>query len=96
MTESQQSDVVSKALYGIIGTVIGVLITYVTAISQHSEDIARLTERIENLTLEVRSGMDDRYRASDALRDLQLRDERIEHNVREIEAIKERLHRAVK
>ena len=87
----QSSDMVTKGLWGSLGTVVGVLITFVTAVSTHSEDIARLTERIDNLVDIVESGTSDRYRGVDAARDFRLRDQRIDHNAREIEELK-KLH----
>ena len=65
---------------GFLGTAVGVLITYVTAVSTHGEEIKVLAERIDNLAEEVHERMGDRYTATDANRDLQLIRFRFERN----------------
>jgi hypothetical protein len=69
------------ALSGLAGTAIGVLISFLTVMT----DLAALEERVGNLQKTITSGMDDRYRGQDARRDLAMVELRIGSNARAIE-----------
>ena len=70
MANGSNDTLTSKIGTAVIGAAGGVLVTYVTAVAGHSEDIARITERLNSIQKNIESNMDDRYRGSDAVRDL--------------------------
>jgi len=72
---------------GIFGAALGILLTYITAVSAHGQDITRIEVQLENLTLEVRRGMKDRYHRNDAKADFELRDYQIRNNSERIKAL---------
>jgi hypothetical protein len=74
----------TRFLTAFAGLAGGVLVTYVTAVASHSEEIARITERMTALESAINSSMDDRYRGSDAARDIALINEKIRTNAEHI------------
>ena len=74
----------SRLLSAGAGAAGGILLTYVTAVSSHSEEIVRITERMIALEATISSSMDDRYRGSDARRDFALVEEKIKANAEHI------------
>lgn len=88
----KNSQLIDKFMTALAGGAIGVLITYVTAVSNHSQKLASLTARMDALVEKVEASMDDRYRGNDAVRDLQLRDHRISENAANIREL-QKYHR---
>ena len=83
-------DTMKALLSGLLGTALGITITYMTGVSSNRTEIVRLSTLIENLTTQVKTDMTDRYRGSDATKDHAVINEKI-HDIqlanRELKAI---------
>ena len=74
----------------LLGTALGITITYMTGVSTNRTEIVRLATQIENLTEHIQASMTDRYRGSDATRDHDILEEKlvqIQLKDREMDAI---------
>jgi hypothetical protein len=67
---SEGKNLVGVVVSGLLGTALGITITYTTGVASNRTEIVRLATQVQNLTNIIQSQMDDRYRASDASRDL--------------------------
>ena len=87
MADGETSTKMIATLAGFLGTALGVLITYFTALT----DLAVLEERSIALDNTISSGMTDRYRGSDARRDFALVNQQINQNAHQIEELQKML-----
>ena len=53
----------------LLGTALGITITYMTGVASNRTEIVRLATQVQNLTDTIKVNMADRYRGSDAVRD---------------------------
>ena len=62
---------------GLLGTALGITITYSTGVASNRTEIVRLATQVENLTSSIQVNMSDRYRGTDAKRDFDVIREKI-------------------
>lgn len=79
--------VARHSVTAVAGASVGILLTYISAVSGQSAELARLTERVESLSAKINQNMDDRYRGTDAERDFRIRDYRIQQNAEHIDEV---------
>jgi hypothetical protein len=68
---------VKIVISAVLGAALGISVTFMTGVSSNATEIVRLTTQVVSLTNEVRAGMVDRYKGSDAIRDFALVNEQI-------------------
>ena len=73
--------IIRSVLSGLVGAALGMMITYTTAVATNGKEIVRLATKVERLSEDIKSNMDNRYRSIDALRDFK----NVEDRMRSIE-----------
>jgi len=86
----------NEVLTALVGMAGGIILTYLTAIQGHDQAIIRIETQIEGLTTIINGSMDDRYRGSDAKRDLEFRDHQITENAARIMKLEEKVNRVTR
>ena len=83
MANGEGSIKLIASVAGLMGTALGMMISWATAIG----NIDVLTERVGHLNTQIQAGMDDRYRSSDAKKDFLLVQQQISQNAKQIEEL---------
>lgn len=84
---------------GTFGAMVGVMVTYFTAIAGQQTELATLTEKVTNFDTKLSSleaGLMHAYRDTDAKRDFDLVDLRIDNNAKHIEKLTKMIEEHVK
>lgn len=74
---AEKTGVVTTVISGLLGTALGITITYSTGVASNRTEIVRLATQVQNLTNTITMNMTDRYRGADAARDFRHVDEKI-------------------
>lgn len=92
----KQGGWIKEILIAVVGLVIGMLLTYITAVSEITERTARLETQVESLsTLVQECRLQVTYSPEDARRDLALLREEIRHNAEQISQLRQMFERHV-
>lgn len=87
---------IKPAISGVLGTALGITITYSTGVANNREEIVRLTTQVQNLTSVVQEKFGDRYTNREALKDLQVINDKLkeikDHDVALERALRDHVH----